>query len=161
MELPFTQGDFKCDLDKSLVNPLNISVILNSFHNQNLSFKIDFQIEEDKIVNPEKYYLETRKRQRKKRFLLGNEPSASFNDRIEPSFFGGVDCSSGMMRRSLYDRETGSSQTNSYLTMASSNLYDFYCGSIHCKVGPLNTDQSALIRLRFRLWARNLAIVNT
>lgn len=47
-----------------------------------------------------------------------------------------------------------------YLSMLKTDMYGFYCASIHCTVGPLNTDESALIRLRFRLWSKSLAAVN-
>jgi hypothetical protein len=43
-----------------------------------------------------------------------------------------------------------------HLRMTSSN-----CAWLHCSIGSLSTDESAIIRLRFRVWSRNLAIVST
>lgn len=47
-----------------------------------------------------------------------------------------------------------------YLSMSKLDAYSLFCASLHCRVGPLNTDESALVRLRFRLWSRNLAHVS-
>ena len=51
------------------------------------------------------------------------------------------------------------SEEMSHLKFKASNLYDSYCASIHCKIDHLKTDESAIIRLRFRLWASTLALV--
>lgn len=66
-------------------------------------------------------------------------------------------------REKLLDMQLGNIKNKNtkinYLGMMKMPSYDFYCSSIHCKVGPLGADESALIRLRFRLWSRSLALV--
>ena len=52
-------------------------------------------------------------------------------------------------------------KTNSrYLSMLKLSSYDTYCSNVHCTIGPMNTDESALIRFRFRVWSKNLAMVS-
>lgn len=73
-----------------------------------------------------------------------------------------LECSNGMIKQSLRSADGLKNKQKAnfkQLSMISSDIYNFYCGSMHCSVGPLNADESALIRLRFRLWSRNLAIV--
>jgi G3E family GTPase len=36
-----------------------------------------------------------------------------------------------------------------------------HCAWLHCTIGSLNADEFAILRLRFRVWSRNLAIVST
>ena len=69
-----------------------------------------------------------------------------------------IECSSGMIKRSLKNNQQIKNNIK-HLTMIDSHAYNFYCGSLHCNIGSLSTDESALIRLRFRLWSKNLAIV--
>jgi hypothetical protein len=94
------------------------------------------------MKNPEVYYKETRKtRELPEETLLDN-----------------VECSNGMIKQSLRNNEKKKISFN-HLSMIDSQAYNFYCGSLHCNVGPLSADESALIRIRFRLWSKNLAIV--
>lgn len=60
--------------------------------------------------------------------------------------------------------ESGSESANGgrskkYLNMMKSEMYDSFCSSLHCYIGPMSKDESAIIRLRFRLWSRSLARV--
>lgn len=102
------------------------------------------------MKNPDKYYnKETNKQRRDIENLI---------------YLDGIECSSGMIKQSMrsFDKEDSNKyKSNSFkhLNMISSSVYNFYCGSMHCNVGPLNADEAALIRLRFRLWSRHLAIV--
>ena len=116
------------------------------------------KIDEDKIRNPEKYYLESRQRTKRGIKFLEDDNIDYVPSQSESNYFENVECFSGMFRKSIYDKEFDFVNKN-YLSMISSNLFDFYCGSMHCTVRNLSTDESALIRLRFRLWARNMALV--
>ena len=49
--------------------------------------------------------------------------------------------------------------TISHLKFKTSNLYELYCASLHCKIDRLKIDESAIIRLRFRVWSSTLALV--
>lgn len=67
-----------------------------------------------------------------------------------------VDCHSGIvntnptLKNHLYHNK---------LKIINTELYTRFCSSIHCRINGLNADESALIRLRFRLWAKTLAKV--
>ncbi len=41
-----------------------------------------------------------------------------------------------------------------------SKSFGFYCASLHCTVDNLRRDQSALVRLRFRLWSKSFIKVS-
>jgi hypothetical protein len=102
------------------------------------------------MKNPDKYY--------------NKEKNKNRRDTSDDIYFDNVECSSGMIKQSIRNHDNIKTKSNlnfKYLNMISTSSYNFYCGSIHCNVGPLNSDESALIRLRFRLWSRHLAIVNT
>lgn len=48
-----------------------------------------------------------------------------------------------------------------YLSMMQSDVFDSFCSSLHCDVGPMSKDESVVVRLRFRLWSRSLAPVSS
>jgi hypothetical protein len=65
------------------------------------------------------------------------------------------DCRSAMLKQG------NGKDSKVSLNMIKSPVYDFYCASIHCQLGPLNVDESSVVRLRFRLWSKSLALVST
>ena len=121
----------------------------------------------DRIKNPEKYYLDVNGDTRTKRntiernildYLSSSESYFSlFSDKGASDFSGkNVQCNAAMIK----DQQASSTRKGNYLKMNNTSLYEFYCSHVHCNVGPLNTDDTAMIRFRFRLWSKNLAIVN-
>lgn len=128
VENPYTEGPIKCDIESSLINPLNLSYVSG-----------------DKMKNPEIYYNKEINKNRKIRELS------------EETILDSIECSTGMIKKPLKSNENNKN-TFKYLSMIDSHAYNFFCGSLHCNVGPLKADESALIRIRFRLWSKNLAI---
>ena len=98
------------------------------------------------MKNPEIYYNKEINKNRKIRELS------------EETIFDSIECSTGMIKKPLKSNEH-KKNTFKYLSMIDSHAYNFFCGSLHCNVGPLKADESALIRVRFRLWSKNLAMV--
>lgn len=70
-----------------------------------------------------------------------------------------VDCASAIVNTNQVYKNQKKINSNK-LKMINTELYNKYCSFIHCKINDLNADESALIRLRFRLWAKTLAKVN-
>ena len=121
----------------------------------------------DRIKNPEKYYLDVNGDTRLKRntiernildYLSSTESYFSLFTDKGASDFGGknVQCNAAMIK----DKQVAHFKNSTYLKMNNSSPYEFYCSHVHCNVGPLNTDDTAMIRFRFRLWSKNLAIVS-
>ena len=121
--------------------------------------------------NPEKYYLNSKEDmiQRTKRnsmernilnYLSSSESYFSmFNDKSALDYGGqNLQCSTAIIKE---QQATVSNYYNNatYLKMNDSSMYEFYCSHVHCNVGPLNTDDTAMIRFRFRLWSKSLSIV--
>lgn len=151
IDAPYTQGQIKCQFDyQGLVNPLNLTVLYK-----------------DKLKNPEKYFMDNDDLNginRSKRDLTERERSildyiTKPDDSSFFSFGESVDCRKGMVIKSDDENEKKSSNVK-HLSMIQSPVYDFYCASIHCKLGQLNVDESSLVRLRFRLWSKSLASVS-
>jgi hypothetical protein len=124
---------------------------------------------EDRLKNPEKYYLSHMKppNSRKKRFLsfdsdsiLSYFPKSFSLSSFDAGFSDHVNCMNGMVKLHSALSQSTNSFAKNYLSMSMSDKNDLYCAPLHCKVGPLNPDESAIIRLRFRLWSRNLALVS-
>jgi hypothetical protein len=147
IDAPYTEGQIKCQFDyQSLVNPLNLTVLYK-----------------DKLKNPEKYFMnedDLNDLNRSKRDLSEREKSildyiTKPDDSTIFTFGENVDCRKGMIK--LDDENERKSK---YLSMIQSPVYDFYCASIHCKLGHLSVDESSLVRLRFRLWSKSLAPVS-
>ncbi|CAF0823367.1 unnamed protein product [Brachionus calyciflorus] len=159
MEMPYIEGPIECSLENLDINPLNLS-----------------KLSDDKIRNPEKYYFETKKSKRSlftdsnsnnndfSSNLLRYFPTEfylnSYGNKYNDNEIESVDCSSGIVLNSQdqSDDLINHGSNTDYLKMTKTDLYEFYCSTIHCKVGPLSADESALIRLRFRLYARTLAL---
>jgi hypothetical protein len=137
---------------------------------------------EDRLKNPEKYYLspvkspsqqqQLQSSRRKRSFLSFDDgsllsfiPKSFYLGAYDNGFSDHVNCMSGMVKHQAAlspssSKSSGDGATHKkYLSMSKNTKYDFYCASLHCRVGPLSADESALIRLRFRLWSRNLALV--
>lgn len=70
-----------------------------------------------------------------------------------------IDCHTGIVNTNPVIKNHLESNENK-LKIINTELYRRYCSSIHCRINALNSDESALIRLRFRLWATTLAKVN-
>ena len=155
MEAPFTEGPVKCQFDRSLVNSRNLSLIEN-----------------DRIEDPDKYYQSGA--QKYKRHYSPADVESSFmlkapNNLINMhkiqklSYYQGAECSFGMTKSSQSFRQEqegkGLDSSGRFLDIPASNSFDFYCGSMHCEVGAMGKDEVAMVRLRFRLWSRNLAMV--
>jgi hypothetical protein len=150
IDAPYTQGQIKCQYDyQSLVNPLNLTVLYK-----------------DKLKNPEKYFMNDEDMNdvnRSKRELTERGKSIidfimKPDEQTISSFGENIDCRKGMKKSD--DENEKNSPNSKYLSMIHSPVYDFYCASIHCKLGQLNVDESSLVRLRFRLWSKSLASVS-
>lgn len=154
MDTPYTEGPISCFTQELTVNPFNLT-----------------RLGEDKLKNPSKYYRINKELERMKRYLNYENkinifdfiPSSIYlnqhkNKNSFLNFGEHIECSSGMIKQSNAMYESSSSKRK-YLTMLKSELYDQYCSSLHCYVGPLGRDESAIIRLRFRLWSRSLLYV--
>ncbi len=135
MELPYLEGPIKCQIDQQLINPLNITVM-----------------QTDALHNPGKYYgngytAKKSTNQRRRSFINDYEY-------INPDKY--VNCASAIMEND----ENAAKDSNYYLAMKDTSYYESYCASMRCKIGHLNLDEKALVRLRFRIWSNNLAFVS-
>lgn len=158
MEAPYTEGPIKCQLDRTLINSHNISMIDN-----------------DRIENPERYYQSGG--QKYKRHYSQPELDNTFmlkspNNLInmhnfnKVNYYQGAECSFGMTKNTRSfkhedDKKKSNKNNNQgrFLDKPGSSSFDFYCGSMHCDVGSMRKDEVVMVRLRFRLWSRNLAMV--
>jgi hypothetical protein len=80
-----------------------------------------------------------------------------FQTRSQSDHSENIQCMTGMTKKAF---NTGNKTNSRYLSMMKLSNYDTYCSNVHCTIGPMNTDESALIRFRFRLWSKNLAMVS-
>lgn len=100
---------------------------------------------------------------------LGSDHKSSNLDDFDEN----IECSSGMIKQSttktandlldsldLTNENENGGGAGKYLSMIRTDVYDSFCSSLHCDVGPMSKDETAIIRLRFRLWSRSLAIVS-
>lgn len=65
-----------------------------------------------------------------------------------------------LIGESVKDSNRREQERAKYLAMTQNDVYDAFCSSLHCDIGPMSKDESAIIRLRFRIWSRSLAIVS-
>ena len=73
-----------------------------------------------------------------------------------------INCQSGIYNSNSELKQediTIKKPTTSHLKFKKSSLYDLYCASVYCKIDHLKIDESAIIRLRFRVWSSTLALV--
>ena len=147
MEEPYTKGPISCQYDANLVNPMNIS-----------------RINSDHLKYPEQYYSSAVASQRMKRHFQPTENLYGFgapnklinlNNLKKINYFKDAECSFDMTKSFLHQHAV----TNGVKTVPMQSSFAYHCGSVHCNVETLKKDESALIRLRFRIWARNLAKV--
>jgi hypothetical protein len=120
--------------------------------------------DEDSLKNPDKYYVNKReltKRNKQKRHFSKTD-NFFFNllasNKLLPiqNFFKNTECS---IKNSMNENQIIGRRSNIKLNMDTSESFEFYCAAIHCTIGNIRKDQSALIRLRFRLWSKSLAAV--
>jgi hypothetical protein len=175
MELPYTEGPIKCQFNTLSINPLNLTRISED----RLKYPEKYYLETNRnnIKNEAKIMKKKRRSlsdmiSDQKNKLLSYLPFGfslkSFD--ITSSFVNNnnnINCLNGVRKqysnKNSNEEEDSSSKllpSTSFLSMSQEELYDFYCSALHCTIGPLSADESALIRLRFRLWSRNLAIVS-
>ena len=107
----------------------------------------------DSLKNPEKYF---KTNSILDQFYIISKRSFEIDADIYPNKLERyVNCPSGIYKAFVKNNKG----ETSHLKFKKSHLYDLYCASIHCKVFNLKIDESAIIRLRFRLWASTLALV--
>jgi hypothetical protein len=108
----------------------------------------------DTLRNPDKYYENTYNTKehgsnvRKRSFI-------SDYDYINPDKY--VNCGSAVIEND----ESTAKESNYYLALKQTTFYESYCASLRCKLSGLDLEQKALVRLRFRIWSNNLAVVST
>lgn len=129
------------------------------------------KLSDDKIKNPDKYYFEPKKVKRSifsdsgdfSANFLGLLPSEFYMNPYGNRFFDSniemIDCASGIVNTNQVHKNHKSFSSNK-LKMINTELYSRYCSSIQCKINGLSADESAMIRLRFRLWSKTLAKVS-
>ena len=189
MELPYTEGPIKCRFDRSLVNWLNLTNIEKDHLKNPQKYYLEQTLAKSKRSLPASSDEETDGSALNYLDALFKQYYTLNGFGIDSSADQMVECNSGMFKRSranLLNNEYGyygaddelsydssgiglqrkqksngnHKERPTHLAMMKSNVYDYFCSSLHCDVGELNPDESALIRLRFRLWSRNLDAVS-
>lgn len=147
MEEPYIEGAIRCGFDPALVNPMNIS-----------------QIKDDHIKYPEQYYQRTKRHFQPHENIYGfGAPNKliNLNNLKKINYFKDAECSFDMTKSFLDQNAIVNGVKGRYSDIPMQSSFAYHCGSVHCSVGSLKKDESALIRLRFRVWARNLATVSS
>jgi hypothetical protein len=119
-------------------------------------------MDNESLKNPEKYFKSSNLMFNDiyESFSISKRSYESYSDFYSNRY---INCQSGIYNSNNEFKKDDLSVKKpvvNHLKFKKSNLYDLYCASLHCKIDHLKIDESAIIRLRFRVWSSTLAMVS-